>query len=145
MQMYKKPNVKINLEFFLWSVLAFFLLLVLLGLIHSTLDKKFLFFSYVTGFFDDLFRVLSIFNPITHYIGIEFKPIFGGAENELRNKNPIIMRILSNAALTTLFISITAMVGGFVIANIVAVLLILPDSTFHYRLNFHFFIRKFNT
>lgn len=139
MMSFKNSTLKFKFEMFLWAVLAFFLGLILIGLVMSFFDSKVQFFSLVTEFLDFLFSVLGVLNPITHYIGIEFKPVFGGAANELTNKNPIIMRTLSNAALTTLFISITAMVGGFIIANIVAVILILPDSNFQFGLNLIFF------
>ena len=124
----KSAGIKKNIELFLWLVLAFFAILVLLGMIVSFFNPNIQFFSFVTGFLDFIFSLLSFLNPLTNYLGFTFKPVFGGAPNELTNKNPIIMNTLSNAALTTLFISITAMTIGFIIANFVAVILIIQSA-----------------
>ncbi len=132
MQNIKNAGIKKNLEYFLWLVLGIFVSLVVIGLIIAEFDPKFQFFSLVTSTIDLIFSALSVFNPITKYIGITFKPIFGGAPNELTNKNPIIMKTLSNAALTTLFISVTSFIMGFIIANISAVILITPNSKFKF-------------
>lgn len=141
----KNAGLRKNFEYLLWLLLGIFVLLVVLGLIISAFDPKFEFFSLVTDTLDFVFSMLGVFNPITHYIGITFKPVFGGAPNELKNKNPIIMHTLSNAALVTLFISVTAFVMGFIIANITAVILITPNPRIPIKWFFRLYVDIFRS
>lgn len=141
----KNAGIKKNFELFLWILLGIFALLIIIGLIISIFDPKFQFFSLVTDTFDFVFSILSVFNPITKNIGITFKPIFGGVPNELTNKNPIIMKTLSNAALTTLSISVTAFIMGFVIANITAVILIIPNPKIPIKFIFRIYVDIFRS
>ena len=126
----KDKNYKELLELFAWLMLGIFIILILIGFVLSYLDPTYQFFTPFTSVIDTVFTILSVLNPITHYIGFEFKPIFQGVPNSLTNKNPIIMDTLSEASLVTLQISVVSMIVGFIIANVVAIILISPGPVF---------------
>jgi His/Glu/Gln/Arg/opine family amino acid ABC transporter permease subunit len=72
--------------------------------------------------------IINLLNPVLTVIGqigdFQFVPIFGGTPHELENSNPIFMRILSDAAILTLEISLYSIVYGFILAVFLALILV---------------------
>ncbi len=82
---------------------------------------------------DILFKIFGmIFNPILGlFTNIKIVPIYETLGGTQRGK--LIMRILADAALITIRISITSIVGGFFIGIVLALILISPRRLFGLR------------
>ena len=122
--------ININVDYFLvfnnyfdFVLFVVDLIFIILGVLNPLFD--------LLNFFDTFsFQapIISLFNPLFTILGqigdFQFVPIFGGFPLDPENTNPIYMRILSDAAVLTLEISFLAIVYGFFLAIILALILV---------------------
>lgn len=125
-------NFKPNKKYYGWYILAFLLLLWIVGYFWN------IFFNQSRGSFIDLTLFLIDQSLILFANSVNFilqlfnlpkitwiKPIFGDS-----GRNYIIMKRLANASYTTLELSVLSMIFGFFIALLFATIMSLPKNVF---------------
>ena len=93
--------------------------------------------------------IISLVNPLFTFIGqigdFQFFPIYGGVPNKITNTNPIFFRILSDAAVLTLEVSLYSIIYGFFLAVLLALVLVQTKKLFGIKLISQIFVDFFRS